>query len=100
MIIARESSPPDIVRPLPFEYRLKLRPSLVNESSNLTSAIADEIIPQPHDELAAAIMDAVAERDAAAALTALDAALQSGRTVGRLCDRSGDRQRARATTYI
>jgi len=56
------------------------------ESEHVTAAIVDEIIPPPHDELAAAVFDAVAQRDAAAALAALDRALQSGRTVDRFCD--------------
>ncbi|MHC4695811.1 MAG: DNA polymerase III subunit gamma/tau [Planctomycetota bacterium] len=56
------------------------------EPTNLTSAIADEVIPPPHDELASAVIEAVAKHDAAAALQALDRALQSGRTVERFCD--------------
>ena len=56
------------------------------ESRNLTAEIADLVIPPSHDEQAAAIMEAVASSDAAQALLALDAALQSGRTVEKLCD--------------
>lgn len=56
------------------------------ESDHLTSAIVDEIIPPPHDELAAAVIESVSSQDAAGALRALDQALQSGRTVDRFCD--------------
>ena len=56
------------------------------ESERLTTAVADEVIPPPHDELASAVMDRVAQQDAAGALVALDHALQSGRTVERFCD--------------
>lgn len=56
------------------------------EGKHLTSAVVDEIIPPPHDELAAAVFLAVARQDAAGAMTALDQALQSGRTVERFCD--------------
>ncbi len=56
------------------------------ESRHVTAAIVDEIMPPPHDELAAAVFDAVANRDASGALTGLDQALQSGRTVDRFCD--------------
>ncbi|UCE61355.1 MAG: DNA polymerase III subunit gamma/tau [Phycisphaerales bacterium] len=56
------------------------------EANHLTSQIADEVIPPPHDELASAVVEAVADRDPAAALQALDHALQSGRTVERFCD--------------
>jgi DNA polymerase-3 subunit gamma/tau len=56
------------------------------ESEHLTAAIVDDIIPPPHDELAAAVIDCVAEGDSAGALGALDRALQSGRTVDRFCD--------------
>ncbi len=52
----------------------------------VTTAAADEVIPPPHDELAAAVMQAVSAQDAAAALQALDRALQTGRTVDRFCD--------------
>ncbi len=56
------------------------------DPQHLTSAIVDELLPPPHDELSAAVIDCVAERDAAGALRALDAALQTGRTVDRFCD--------------
>ncbi|MBI4717672.1 MAG: DNA polymerase III subunit gamma/tau [Planctomycetes bacterium] len=59
---------------------------LSHAPDGLTSAHADEVIPPPHDELAAAVMAAIASADAAAALRALDAALQTGRTVERFCD--------------
>ena len=55
------------------------------ESKHLTLEIAAEIIPPPHDELASAVMEAVGRQDAAAALRALDEALQSGRTIERFC---------------
>jgi len=63
------------------------------ENEHVTVAILDEIIPPPHDELAAAVLDAVAGQDAAAALDALDKALQSGRTVDRFCDQLIDHVR-------
>ena len=56
------------------------------EAKHLTVAVADEIIPPPHDELASAVIECVAQSDAAGALHALDRALQSGRTVDRFCD--------------
>ncbi|MCH7840028.1 MAG: DNA polymerase III subunit gamma/tau [Planctomycetes bacterium] len=56
------------------------------EAKHLTLAVADEIIPPPHDELASAVIECVAQSDAAGALQALDRALQSGRTVDRFCD--------------
>ncbi len=56
------------------------------ESKNLTSAVVDEIIPPPHDELAANVMACIASGDAAGALQAFDVALQGGRTVDRFCD--------------
>ncbi|MGB2985214.1 MAG: DNA polymerase III subunit gamma/tau [Phycisphaerae bacterium] len=56
------------------------------EPACLTAAVVDEIIPPPHDELALAVIDCVAKRDAAGALRTLDRALQSGRTVERFCD--------------
>lgn len=54
--------------------------------SHLTMAEVDELLPPSHDELAAAVIARVAEHDPAGALSALDAALQSGRTVDRFCD--------------
>lgn len=56
------------------------------ESEHLTTEIATQVIPPPHDELAAGVIEAVASRDAAKALAALDDALQGGRTVERFCD--------------
>ncbi len=56
------------------------------DAKRLTTAIVEEVIPPPHDELSLAVMDAVAKSDPARALTALDAALQTGRTVDRFCD--------------
>jgi len=56
------------------------------ESKHLTSAISDEVIPPPYDELAATVIAAVGREDAAAALQALDRALQSGRTIERFCE--------------
>ncbi|MEK6797897.1 MAG: DNA polymerase III subunit gamma/tau [Planctomycetota bacterium] len=52
----------------------------------LTREVVDEVVPPPHDELSLALTEAIASRDAAAALRALDAALQSGRTVERFCE--------------
>jgi DNA polymerase-3 subunit gamma/tau len=66
---------------------LSLLDKLVSyESQHLTLAIADEVIPPRHDEQAAALIEAVAAQDASAALAALETALQTGRTVERLCD--------------
>ena len=56
------------------------------EPQSLTTQVADEIIPPPHDELAFKVIDCVAGRDPAGALRELDRALQSGRTVDRFCD--------------
>ena len=56
------------------------------DPKHLTSAIVDEVLPPPHDELSAAVIEGVAERNAAGALRALDHALQTGRTVDRFCD--------------
>ena len=55
-------------------------------ADRLSTDLVDELIPPLHDELAAAVIDAIAKKDAAGALRALDQALQSGRTVERLCD--------------
>jgi DNA polymerase-3 subunit gamma/tau len=56
------------------------------DPQHLTSAIVNEVLPPPHDELSAAVIGCVADRDAAGALRALDTALQTGRTVDRFCD--------------
>jgi len=56
------------------------------DPQHLTSAIVNEVLPPPHDELSAAVLQCVADRDAAGALRALDTALQTGRTVDRFCD--------------
>ncbi len=56
------------------------------DPKHLTSAIVNEVLPPPHDELSAAVLQCVADRDAAGALRALDIALQTGRTVDRFCD--------------
>jgi len=56
------------------------------EPKNLTAAVADGVMPPPHDEIASAVVDAVAEGDQAEALATLDTALQRGRTVERFCD--------------
>ncbi len=55
------------------------------ESTRLSTEILDELIPPPHDELAFAVMDGVAQSDPAGALSAVDRALQTGRTVERFC---------------
>jgi len=52
----------------------------------LTTKIVDEVLPPPHDELAAAVMGCVAKSDAGGALKAFDDALQTGRTVDRFCE--------------
>ncbi len=66
---------------------LSLLDKLVSyESEHLTSAIVDELIPPPHDELASAVIECIASQDAAGALRAFDVALQTGRTVERFCD--------------
>jgi DNA polymerase-3 subunit gamma/tau len=56
------------------------------EAKKLTTAVVDEVLPAPHDELAYAVIDAVANGDTAGALGALDDALQTGRTVERFCE--------------
>ena len=56
------------------------------DPQRLSIAVIDEILPPPHDELAEAVMEHVADADAAGALHALERALQSGRTVERFCD--------------
>ena len=56
------------------------------DPERLTAEVVDAVIPPPHDELAFAVMECVAKRDAAGALRALDDALQHGRTVERFCD--------------
>jgi DNA polymerase-3 subunit gamma/tau len=63
------------------------------EPKRLTGEIVNELIPPPHDELAFAVLEAVARRDAAGALAALDRALQTGRTVERFCDHLVDHAR-------
>ncbi len=56
------------------------------DPGRLTIDVVNEVIPPPHDEMSHAVMEAVAQSDAAAALAALDAALQTGRTVDRFCE--------------
>lgn len=56
------------------------------ESEHLTEKVMEAVVPPPHDEQAYEVIQHVANRDAAGALAALDAALQSGRTVARFCD--------------
>ena len=51
---------------------------LAYESKELTLTVVDELLPPPHDELAHALIDCVAQQDAKGALEALDAALQRG----------------------
>jgi len=70
------------------------------DAKHLTTEIADEVIPPPHDELASAVVDAVADRDAARALQALDHALQSGRTVERFCDHLIGHMRAMMLLHV
>ena len=60
---------------------------LAYEPTKLTSAVVDELLPPPHDELARAVIDCVAQQDAAGALQTLDRALQTGLTIERFCDR-------------
>ncbi|HNQ23019.1 MAG TPA: DNA polymerase III subunit gamma/tau [Phycisphaerae bacterium] len=59
---------------------------LAYEAKHLTEAVIDELLPPPHDELVCALVDHVARQEPAAALAALDAALQQGQTVERFCD--------------
>ncbi len=56
------------------------------DPKRLTAETVNEVIPPAHDELSAAVMEAVAKNDPSAALQALDQALQTGRTVERFCD--------------
>jgi DNA polymerase-3 subunit gamma/tau len=56
------------------------------EAKKLTTAVVDEVLPAPHDELAYAVIAAVADGDTRRALGALDDALQTGRTVERFCE--------------
>ncbi len=56
------------------------------DPDHVTTEVVDELIPPAHDALAGALMTCVAEQDAAGSLAALDAALQSGRTVERFCE--------------
>jgi len=55
-------------------------------AGKLTAEVVSEILPPPYDELASAVVERIAESDAAGALAALDAALQTGRTVDRFCE--------------
>lgn len=55
-------------------------------TGKLTAEVVAGILPPPHDELASAVVDRIAESDAAGALASLDAALQTGRTVDRFCE--------------
>jgi len=56
------------------------------DPKRLTAETVNEVIPPANDELSQAVMEAVAASDPAKALDALDAALQTGRTVERFCD--------------
>lgn len=67
---------------------------------SVTATAADEVIPPPHDELAAAVMQAVSDQDAAGALQALDRALQTGRTVDRFCDHLIDHVRTLMLLHV
>ena len=64
------------------------------EPEHLTLAVLDELLPPPHDDLAAAVIEAVANRNPAGALQTLDRALQSGRSVERFCDHLIEHARA------
>jgi DNA polymerase-3 subunit gamma/tau len=52
----------------------------------VTIETMEHILPPPHDELAFAVIEAVASNDAGAAIKAFDDALQTGRTVDRFCE--------------
>ena len=52
----------------------------------LTVAVMEELVPPPHDELAAGVVNALAAGDPAAALRAFEIALQHGRTIDRFCE--------------
>jgi DNA polymerase III gamma/tau subunit len=56
------------------------------DSTKLTREVLDQVVPPPHDELSLAVIGCIAKGDAGGALAALDAALQTGRTVDRFCD--------------
>ncbi|MDO8629593.1 MAG: hypothetical protein Q7R41_03810, partial [Phycisphaerales bacterium] len=64
------------------------------------SAVVDEVIPPPHDELSLAVLEAVARSDPAGALFALDGALQTGRTVDRFCDHLIDHVRTLMLIHV
>lgn len=53
---------------------------------HLTVAVMEELVPPPHDELAAAVVHALAIGEAAEALRAFEVALQHGRTIDRFCE--------------
>lgn len=54
--------------------------------SSLTAEIVDQVLPPPHDEQVYALVDQIANRDAAEALRAVERCLSSGHTVERLCE--------------
>jgi DNA polymerase-3 subunit gamma/tau len=56
------------------------------DATLLTRDVVDQVIPPPHDELSMAVVDRIAAADPGGALSALDAALQTGRTVDRFSD--------------
>lgn len=56
------------------------------DAKQLTREVMDTVVPPPHDELSLAVIEKIGAADAAGALLALDAALQTGRTVDRFCD--------------
>jgi len=64
------------------------------EAKKLTVQILEELLPPPNDELAFSVMEAVTRSDPAAALRAVEASLQSGRTAERFCEHLMEHVRA------
>jgi len=56
------------------------------DGSKLTVELIDEVLPAPHDEVLAELIDRLADSDAAGALDAVERALAGGHTLERFCE--------------
>jgi DNA polymerase-3 subunit gamma/tau len=66
---------------------LSLLDQLMSMSAErLTLDLLEEVLPTPHDQLLAALIDRCAEHDAAGALVALDQCIGQGYSLERFCD--------------
>ncbi|NOT01813.1 MAG: DNA polymerase III subunit gamma/tau [Phycisphaerales bacterium] len=59
---------------------------VASSGGQLTVAALEDILPSPHDEAVAALIDQVADGNAAGALACVDRAYTNGQTADRLCE--------------